>query len=226
MASKDQKQSVTDSVAETLQPFVVGGIAAMFASACIHPIDLSKVRLQLHHIHHPGQPRPHAATILTNMIKTEGFFSIYSGLTASLLRQALYGSARIGLHRTFTEYVKDRQNRKPLSFGMKTVVGMASGAIAVCIGNPMDVALVRMQADSMTPDKSKRRGYTSVINALMRITKEEGFRKLYTGLSQNVLRGMAMNAGMLACFDQVFSSFLFFFIFHFILFSGQRIHCS
>ncbi len=30
-------------VAATVQPFVCGGLAACFASSCIHPIDLAKV---------------------------------------------------------------------------------------------------------------------------------------------------------------------------------------
>lgn len=51
--------------------------------------------------------------------------------------------------------------------------GMASGAVAVCIGTPFDVALVRMQSDSMLPVK-ERRGYKNVFDALIRMTKEEG----------------------------------------------------
>ena len=51
--------------------------------------------------------------------------------------------------------------------------GMASGAVAVCIGTPFDVALVRMQSDSMLPMK-ERRGYKNVFDALIRMTKEEG----------------------------------------------------
>lgn len=36
----------------------------------------------------------------------------------------------------------------------------------------------------------------------MRTTKEEGAGALYKGLAPNILRGMAMNVGMLACYDQ------------------------
>jgi hypothetical protein len=36
----------------------------------------------------------------------------------------------------------------PIPFWMKTLSGMSSGAIAVCIGTPFDVALVRMQVIS------------------------------------------------------------------------------
>ena len=34
-------------LAVTLEPFISGGVAACFASTCIHPIDLAKVRLQV-----------------------------------------------------------------------------------------------------------------------------------------------------------------------------------
>ena len=58
-----------------------------------------------------------------------------------------------------------------------------------------------MQADSMK-DEASRRGYKNVIDALVRVAREEGFTKLYSGLYPNILRGMSVNAGMLACFDQ------------------------
>lgn len=38
--------------------------------------------------------------------------------------------------------------------------------------------------------------------ALIRTTNEEGVGALYKGLAPNILRGMAMNVGMLACYDQ------------------------
>ena len=38
--------------------------------------------------------------------------------------------------------------------------------------------------------------------ALIRTTKEEGIGALYKGLAPNILRGMSMNVGMLACYDQ------------------------
>lgn len=44
--------------------------------------------------------------------------------------------------------------------------------------------------------------FCSSSKALIRTTKEEGVGALYKGLLPNVLRGMAMNVGMLACYDQ------------------------
>lgn len=188
-------------VVHTIQPFVCGGLSACLASTFIHPIDLSKVRLQLFATLNPGKPKPSFISILRTLIKEEGFTAIYAGLSASLMRQAVYGTARIGLFRSFSDNLSKRNNGEPLSFGAKALAGMGSGSIAVCFGTPCDVALVRMQADSMkAPDA--RRGYKNVFDALRRVATEEGFTKLYSGLAPNILRGMSINVGMLACYDQ------------------------
>lgn len=135
------------------------------------------------------------------MLKTEGFKSIYAGLSAALVRQAVYITSRIGFHRSISNELQARNHGKPISFAMKTFAGMVSGSLAVCIGTPFDVAVVRMQADSMKPLEARRR-YKGVFNALFRVVKEEGVMKLYSGLVPNVMRGMAVNVGMLSCFDQ------------------------
>ena len=90
-------------MASIAEPFVCGGICGCLASSVIHPIDLSKVRLQLYATQNPGKPKPSFANILSQMIKNEGIGSIYSGISASLSRQCVYGTARIGLHRTFSD---------------------------------------------------------------------------------------------------------------------------
>lgn len=105
----------------TAQPFVCGGLSACFASSIVHPVDLAKVRLQLFALQHAGMPRPSFPEIITTMVKKEGFTSIYSGLSAALARQCVYGTARIGLHRTFSDYLQKRNDGKPLNFGYKAL---------------------------------------------------------------------------------------------------------
>lgn len=160
------------------EPFICGGLSGCLASSFIHPIDLSKVRLQLYKTQNPGKAIPSFVTILTQMIKNEGISSIYAGITAAILRQCVYGTARIGLHRTFSDMMVVWKGGKNLSFGEKVGSGMASGCIAVCIGTPFDVALVRMQGDSMKPEL-ERRGYKNAVDAVSRVAREEGISKLY-----------------------------------------------
>lgn len=160
-----------------------------------------QVRMQLFGQLNPGKPVPNFASILSNMVKSDGITSIYKGVDAAIGRQLVYGTARIGLHRAFSDELKRRNDGKPISFGMKTLSGMASGSIAVCIGTPFDIALVRLQSDSMAP-AAERKNYKNVMDALTRTVKEEGPVALYKGLAPNILRGMSMNVGQLACYDQ------------------------
>lgn len=65
-----------------------------------------------------------------------------------------------------------------------------------------------MQADTMKP-AAQRRHYTSIFNALIRISREEGVARLWRGAAPTVLRAMAMNFGMMASYDQVSRARLF-----------------
>jgi hypothetical protein len=103
-------------MAATIQPFFCGGISAMTASAIVHPIDLAKVRIQMYAIRHPGEVPPSFFGILRNLAKKDGVTAIYSGVSASLLRQAIYGTARLGLFRKFSDEAKIMNDGQPISF--------------------------------------------------------------------------------------------------------------
>jgi Mitochondrial carrier protein len=157
---------------------------ATFASIVIHPIDLAKVRMQIHGQLYPGTPVPSFPSIITGMVRNTGVLSIYRGVDAAIGRQLVYGTARIGLHRKFSDRLVEMNAGNPISFVQKSLSGMASGSVAVCIGTPFDIALVRLQSEG--------RGYKNVFDALIRTAKEEGVGALYHGLAPNVLRGMSM----------------------------------
>jgi len=189
------------TVAKSLEPYVCGGTAATFGSCCIHPIDLAKVRMQIYGQVNPGKPIPGFPTIIKNMVAADGVKSLYRGVDAAIGRQMVYGTARIGLHSKFSSMLVEKNNGQPISFGQKVVSGMLSGAIAVSIGSPFDIALVRLQSDGMAKPED-RRNYKNVADALIRTTREEGFAALYQGVAPNILRGMSMNVGMMSCNDQ------------------------
>lgn len=189
------------TVAKSLEPYVCGGTAATFGSCCIHPIDLAKVRMQIYGQINPGKPIPGFPTIIKNMVAADGVTSLYRGVDAAIGRQMVYGTARIGLHTKFSNMLVEKNNGQPISFVQKVVSGMLSGAIAVSIGSPFDIALVRLQSDGMAKPED-RRNYKNVFDALIRTAREEGFAALYHGVAPNILRGMSMNVGMMSCNDQ------------------------
>ena len=112
--------------------------------------------MQLYGQLNPGKPVPSFTTIISSMVKNDGISSVYKGVDAAVGRQMVYGTARIGLHRKFSDKLVEMNNGKPISFGQKAISGMASGSIAVCIGTPFDIALVRLQADGMAKPEDRR----------------------------------------------------------------------
>ena len=114
----------------------------------------------------------------------------------------MYGTARLGLHRTFSDYMLEAQGGGQLPAYKSVLSSMASGALGSFIGNPMDLSLVRMQTDATRPPNA-RRNYKHVLDAIVRIVKEEGVTQLWRGSTPTVARAMSVNVGMMASFDQI-----------------------
>jgi solute carrier family 25 oxoglutarate transporter 11 len=84
----------------------------------------------------------------------------------------------------------------------KIGAGLIAGAIGAAVGNPADVAMVRMQADGRLPP-AQRRNYKSVVDAITRMAKQEGVTSLWRGSSLTVNRAMLVTASQLASYDQI-----------------------
>src|SRR5689334_14611586 len=104
-AVQNPKQAKTDFLhtpaVRAALPFVNGGLSGMFATLCIQPIDMVKVRIQLAGEGARGGPRPSPLGVAKDIIAQGKVLDLYSGLSAGLLRQAVYTTARLGFFDTF-----------------------------------------------------------------------------------------------------------------------------
>jgi len=98
-------------------PFVNGGLAGMFATACIQPIDMVKVRLQLAGEGIKTGPKPSAIGITKDIIAQGKVLDLYTGLSAGLLRQAVYTTARLGFFDTFQNMLQARAEQNGTNIG-------------------------------------------------------------------------------------------------------------
>uniref|UniRef100_A0A0D6R017 Uncharacterized protein n=1 Tax=Araucaria cunninghamii TaxID=56994 RepID=A0A0D6R017_ARACU len=213
-----------------LKGFVEGGIASVVAGCTTHPLDLIKVRMQLQGEQSLRNPNPShgiafanvnvgaTATVskaragpiavLLRVVETEGPLALFSGVSATMLRQLLYSTTRMGLYEIFKDKWRD-PGSKPgnLPLVKKIVAGLVAGGVGAAIGNPADVAMVRMQADGRLP-VAERRNYTSVVDAIARMVRQEGVTSLWTGSALTVQRAMIVTASQLASYDQFKESIL------------------
>jgi solute carrier family 25 oxoglutarate transporter 11 len=174
------------------QPFVTGSLSGMFATCCIQPIDMVKVRIQLQA---GTADAAGPLTVAANMLKNEGLGGMYKGIDSALTRQVVYTGSRLGLFDYFKDMAKGPDGKLPA--WKSAVCALGAGGIAAVIGNPADLALIRMQADGMLP-VAERRGYSNVFVAFSAIVKNEGFGGLFAGAGPTATRAMALNLGMLS----------------------------
>lgn len=178
----------------TLNRFWYGGAASMAACLVTHPLDLAKVRLQTATTR--GQS---LGSMVYQIITKEGFFKIYSGLSASLLRQATYSTARFGIYEYLKDSYVERFQQTP-STAVLLPMSMVAGALGGLVGNPSDVVNIRMQNDSTLPI-DQRRNYRNAFDGIFRIIKEEKVSSLFRGLFPNLIRGVLMTASQVVTYD-------------------------
>lgn len=202
--------------------FVEGGIASVIAGCSTHPLDLIKVRMQLQgetqhtnlrpalafhptsvHAppHRPAKAGPIAVGV--KLVQQEGVAALFSGVSATILRQLLYSTTRMGLYEVLKEKWSEPNSAGGTTMPLtrKIAAGLVAGGIGAAVGNPADVSMVRMQADGRLPP-AQRRNYNSVVDAITRMVKDEGVTSLWRGSSLTVNRAMLVTASQLASYDQ------------------------
>jgi solute carrier family 25 oxoglutarate transporter 11 len=180
--------------------FLIGGSAGMAATLFVHPMDVVKNRMQMSG--EGGATREHKTSFhaTRNLFRNEGFRGIYAGLSAGLLRQATYTTARLGIYQMLLERFRQPDGRPP-GVIVNLLLGVVSGGLGSLFGTPAEVALIRMTLDGRLPP-AERRNYANVFDALVRIVREEGVTKLWRGAIPTATRAMIVNAAQMPTYSQ------------------------
>uniref|UniRef100_A0AC11B524 Solute carrier family 25 member 30 n=1 Tax=Ovis aries TaxID=9940 RepID=A0AC11B524_SHEEP len=160
------------------------------------PIDLTKTRLQIQgqkndanfkEIRYRGML--HA---LVRIGREEGLKALYSGIAPAMLRQASYGTIKIGTYQSLKRLFVERPEDETLLINV--VCGILSGVISSSIANPTDVLKIRMQAQSSTLQGG-------MIGNFINIYQQEGTRGLWKGVSLTAQRAAIVVGVELPVYD-------------------------
>jgi len=173
-----------------------GGLASAGAACCTHPLDLIKVHLQT-----SQEGKVSAVRLTVNIVKQQGILALYSGLSASLLRQLTYSTTRFGIYEVSKQYIGG-SNPDHIPFYQKVLMAGLSGAFGGFVGSPADMINVRMQNDVKLKPEDKR-NYKNAIDGLLRVYREEGIRRLFSGASTATSRAVLITIGQLSFYDQI-----------------------
>ncbi|EGW33035.1 uncharacterized protein SPAPADRAFT_60354 [Spathaspora passalidarum NRRL Y-27907] len=181
---------------ETWMHLTSGINAGFVTSTATNPIWLIKTRLQLDQT--KGKHFKNSWDCLKYVLKNEGFFSLYRGLSASYLggiestiQWVLYEQMRMFINKRSLELHGANGATKTtkdniMEWCARSGAAGAAKFIASLITYPHEVVRTRLrQAPLESTGKPK---YTGLIQAFKLVLKEEGFASMYGGLTPHLLR--------------------------------------
>lgn len=181
----------------SLMTYASSGLGGIAGWVVVHPFNTLAIRMNLSAGAGAG-PVPSFGSFASSLIKAEGFTSLYAGLSAGCLRQVFYATSRYGLFETFRDALA---KYRETDFAQRFATASVAGGCAAIISCPIEVCLVRMSNDASLP-VDQRRGYTSVVDAIARIAKEDGLSAFYRGVQPFAMRAMLVGGTQVATYDQ------------------------
>lgn len=180
---------------ETSFLHLLAGInAGIVTSTATNPIWLIKTRLQLDKA--TKKEYKNSLDCIVKIIKNEGFFALYKGLSASYLGSAestlqwiLYEQMKSIIHQRSERHAREGRIRTSFDdaadwFARSGAAGFAK-LIASLITYPHEVVRTRLR---QAPTENGKAKYTGLIQCFRLIIKEEGFISMYGGLTPHLMR--------------------------------------
>jgi len=158
----------------------------------VHPFDLLKVRKQL-----SGGSNVGMGSLARQIVQAEGVAGLYAGLSAAAARQLSYGNFRLGIYNTLKDSIFGSSDPAAQE---KLLMGCVAGGVAAFLSNPVEVTLVRMQADGRLPP-AERRNYAGIFSGLYRIALEDGPKAYMAGVVPTMVRAMVVNMLQVGGYD-------------------------
>ncbi|CAD7941119.1 unnamed protein product [Amoebophrya sp. A120] len=182
-----KRRPVFARVWASARPFTIGALAGCCSATLMTPLDLVKVRQQI-----TGES---AYRVARRTWKADGLRGFYAGISAVWLRQVVYKGAVLGLYDVFSGAAAGG-SETPAPLARLVLCASGAAGCAAVVGNPVDRALVLMQANYRS--KRQARPYAHVGEALLGIVRTEGGRGLLRGVGATAARAVSLNASFLA----------------------------
>lgn len=179
----------------TTATFAAAGTGNALSACCTNPFDVVKVRQQLAY----DRARASFPAVAMAMVRNEGPLSLWSGVTASCLRELSYSTIRMGGYEPIKHFY-DTTIGLGNGFGTKLLAGISSGAIGAACSTPTDLMKVRMQAPRPASGKPP---YRNTFVGFAEVYRQGGLQALWRGTYPNVIRAAILTSSQIASYDQV-----------------------
>jgi len=195
---------------------LAAALSCGMANSTTNPFDVAKTRLQTDAL--LGATSRNYPTLRATMLHTyaeEGIVGVWMpGLLAATLREFTYSGVRMGLYKPVRNLLDDHLGgiRKDTTTSSKVVSGLLCGVIGSAFSTPIDAVKIIFQREPWYLDpktglylrghlRGTRPSFSNTFTALHGLYLQGGLRRLYNGLSPNVLRAAINTCGQLSSYD-------------------------
>lgn len=169
-----------------LPPFLVPPLAGasgnVSSSAIMVPKELITQRLQ------SGAAKGRSWQVLLQILQTDGFFGLYAGYAATLLRNLPAGVLSYSSFEYLKAFTLKQRNKESLTPGESVLCGALAGAISAALTTPLDVVKTRLMTRVGTE------GSRTVVGTMREVVAEEGLMGLSRGIGPRVLHSACFAA--------------------------------
>lgn len=135
---------------------------------------------------------------LIRLVSEEGPQSVASGLNATLLRECLYSTIRMGAYEPILNLL-DYQHSEYPSPTLKYLSSLLSGALGAAIATPTD--LIKIQFQTARP--SQPLPYRTVIEGFRYIIQHQGVKGLWKGSIPTISRAAVVTSSVIGSYDSI-----------------------
>lgn len=197
------KMTVYDSQTAGVH-FLCGGLAACSATVVCQPLDTLRTRFAAQ-----GEPKVYRNLrhAVFTMWRSEGGLTFYRGLSPTLIAVFPYAGLQFFFYNVFKKLLTPPPKAGNSGGNLRSLVcGSGAGIISKTITYPFDLFKKRLQVGGFEAARAhfgKVRSYRGLLDCVVQIAKEEGFRGFFKGLSPSLLKA-ALSTGFTFFWYEVF----------------------
>lgn len=176
-------------------PVFCGAAARCIAASTISPLEMIRTKMQSKRLSYWE-----VAEAVKQLVKSEGFFSMWRGLGPTLLRDVPFSS----IYWANYEFLKQKFDQRTPSLRFSLLAGAVSGSIAAITTLPFDVAKTHRQielGEKELLEVGRRTDSQRTSQLLKRIYQQNGLHGLFSGIVPRVIKVAPSCAIMISCYE-------------------------
>ncbi|KAK8819131.1 hypothetical protein WA538_001707, partial [Blastocystis sp. DL] len=181
-----------------LQRFIAGAGAGATATIITYPFDFLRTRMA---VKEGEQTYKNIVVACKSIYKSEGILTFYTGIYAALFGVLPYSGISWMVFDSSRQFCEDYFNGgKRASPFQRMFCGALAAVVAQTCTYPFDIVRRRMQSEIHL---NAPRRYTTILGTLKIIVREEGFRKMWKGITMNWIKGPISMGISFACYEVI-----------------------